>query len=263
MTDDKIFDVVNSDLCLIHEKLKELRRSHNVTYAEIGEAIGIKTDSVRNKFSRYDLNTREIIKIIRLFEMRADRFYELVYSNENTETMLTIDQEKKIVADHELLLWVICLLNAMSEDEIKTKYPYFGVKNSNKILRQLDKFGIIDRTAGINNRTTIKPNFKWQKNGPIQNFFLNHAAAEYFETSTFSDLHEDVTCISYFTADTWNLYAQEKLKDLAKDLDTHARILNKKLPYDQKNFMTVVLAIRPFDYSGFDEFRIKNEADIS
>ncbi len=101
----------------------------------------------------------------------------------------------------------------------------------------------------------VAPNFKWRENGPIQKFFLEKLEADFFN-SRFSKEDERLIVINGMLADSSNAVFQRKMEHLAKEFDA----LNSDdagLPLEERNGVTVVLAMRRWAYGLFDEIRKK------
>ncbi|MDQ7073425.1 MAG: hypothetical protein Q9N32_08250 [Gammaproteobacteria bacterium] len=99
----------------------------------------------------------------------------------------------------------------------------------------------------------IAPNFKWLDNGPIQQFFQQKIAADFFD-SHFTKQQEKLIVINgMLSQKAWRLF-HRKLTQLAHEFDE----LNNDdaaLPLGQRTGTTVVLATRSWQYGLFDSLR--------
>jgi len=95
----------------------------------------------------------------------------------------------------------------------------------------------------------VASNFSWRGNGPIQQFFQEKIAAEYFKTK-FNDEDECLIVLNGMLSSQRNGEFQRKLKKLARDFDDINND-DASLPLEQRNGVTVVMAVRNWRYRLF------------
>jgi len=161
---------------------------------------------------------------------------------------LSVEQEKEITQDLVLLLITVSVLNRWTLQEIVTFYRLTENDCIQKLAR-LDKLKIIELLPKNKIKLLVAPNFSWRENGPIQQFFQEKIAAEYFKTK-FKEDDECLVVLNGMLSSQSNGEFQRKLKKLAREFDE----LNNEdvaLPFDQRNGVTVVMAIRNWRYGLF------------
>jgi hypothetical protein len=161
---------------------------------------------------------------------------------------LAADQEQEITEDITLLLITVCVLNKWTMQDI---LDYYDITEGECFLKlaKLDRLKIIDLLPGNRVKLRVAPNFGWLENGPIQMFFQKTIGKEFFNTR-FGRSDENLLVLNGMLSAESNAEFQRKIKRLAFDFD----LLNNddaSLPFDRRNGVTVVMAIRGWQYGLF------------
>jgi hypothetical protein len=162
---------------------------------------------------------------------------------------LSVEQEQEITRDLVLLLVTVSVLNRWSLADIIAFYKLSESECIQK-LAKLDKLKIIELLPKNNIKLLVATNFSWLENGPIQQFFQEKIAAEYFKTK-FKDDDECLVVLNGMLSSQSNGEFQRKLKKLAREFDDINND-DAALPIDQRNGVTVVMAVRNWRYGLFE-----------
>ena len=234
------------------DQLKKSLRLANKTYADVGEHIGLSEASVKRMFAQKNISLERLDLMCELMEIEIS---DLVKSMEQSRTLLSElsdEQEREIVANAELLLVIICLANHWTMDEITKTYTISDT-DCIQLFAKLDRLKVIDLLPENRIRLLLAPNFKWRNNGPIQRFFQESVEAEFFK-SRFAQPTERLICVNGMISDSSNLALQTRMQRLATEF-TDTCNSDAELPLDQRRGNTLVLAIRRWEYSSFDQLR--------
>jgi hypothetical protein len=182
-------------------------------------------------------------------DMEISDLVQLMNEQQPRLQHLTIEQEEDITQDLVLLLVTVSVLNRWTLQDITSFYKLTESECIQKLAR-LDKLKIIELLPKNKIKLLVATNFSWLKNGPIQNFFQERVAQEYFKTK-FKDEDECLIVLNGMLSPQSNGEFQRKLRKIAREFDD----LNNEdaaLPIDKRNGVTVVMAVRNWRYGLFE-----------
>lgn len=238
------------------ETLKTALKAHGKTYADVAAYLKLSETSIKRLFSERNFSLQRLDEICRMMNMEISDLVQLMNESHAVHlSQLSEEQEAEIASDIGLLLVTVCVLNRWTLQEI---VEYFHLSEPRCIghLAKLDRLKLIELLPKNRVKLLIAPNFRWRENGPIQQFFLEKLGADFFN-SRFNKQDERLIVINGMLADSSNVVLQRKMEHLAKEFEE----LNSDdagLPLDQRNGVTVVLAVRRWAYGLFDDIRRKN-----
>ena len=228
--------------------LKKALKAHGLTYLRIAEALELSEASVKRLFAEQTISLQRLEQICQLMEIEISDLVQMMNEQKPRLHNLSVEQEKEITQDLILLLVTVSVLNRWTLQNILTFYKLSEAECIQKLAR-LDKLKIIELLPKNKIKLLVAPNFSWRENGPIQQFFQEKIAAEYFKTK-FKDEDECLIVLNGMLSSQSNGEFQRKLKKLARDFDD---INNDdvSLPMEQRNGVTVVMAVRNWRYGLF------------
>lgn len=228
--------------------LKKALKAHSLTYADIAPKLDLTEASVKRLFSEQSISLARLEEICHIMEMEISDLVQMMSEEQPRLQQLTIEQEEEITHDLVLLLITVCVLNRWSLNDI---IAFYNLKDTDCIqkLARLDKLKIIELLPKNKIKLLVATNFSWRTNGPIQKFFQEKIAQEYFKTE-FKDQDECLIVLNGMLTSQSNGEFQRKLNKLAREFDD----LNNQdaaLPIEQRNGTTVVMAMRNWRYGLF------------
>ena len=228
--------------------LKKALKAHGLTYADIAPKLDLTEASVKRLFSEQAISLARLEQICHIMEMEISDLVQLMSEQQPRLQQLTADQEEEITRDLMLLLITVCVLNRWSLADIVSFYNVSETLCIQKLAR-LDKLKIIELLPKNKIKLLVATNFTWRDDGPIQHFFQEKIAQEYFQTR-FNDDDECLLVLNGMLSPHSNGEFQRKLKKIAREFDD----LNNQdaaLPFDQRNGVTLVMAVRNWRYGLF------------
>ncbi|MEW7980580.1 MAG: helix-turn-helix transcriptional regulator [Candidatus Sedimenticola endophacoides] len=235
------------------QALKRSLKLHGRTYADVAAHLGLSEASVKRLFARQAFSLKRLEQVCALLEMELTDLLQIVQREGGRRTReLTLDQEREIAADIELMLVAVCVLNRWHLTEI---LEHFDIPEHRCIhhLARLDRMRLIELLPGNRIRLRASPNFKWRDNGPIQQFFQHHVQQAFFG-SRFDRSGERLLVINGMLSDSANALFQRRMEQLAEEFE-QLNDEDAQLPLEQRHGATVVLAIRPWGYGLFEPLR--------
>ncbi len=235
------------------DALKASLKAHGKTYADVAVTLQLSETSIKRLFSDCNFSLQRLDDICKMINMEISDLVQLMGENSAVQlSQLTEKQEKEIASDTALLLVTVCVLNRWELQEI-VDYFHLSEASCIRYLVKLDRLKLIELFPKNRVKLLVATNFKWRDNGPIQQLFLKKLEADFFN-SKFSREDERLIVINGMLVDSSNAVFQRKMEHLAKEFDA----LNNddiSLPLEERNGVTVVLAIRRWAYGMFDDMR--------
>jgi len=232
--------------------LKQALKARGKTYAAVSRELGLTEASVKRLFWQKSFSLERLDRICHMLDMEISDLVQLMTEQQHKLQQLTVEQEQEITDDNTLLVVAICALNRWTMDDIVAFYDISEGECFRKLAR-LDRLKIIDLLPHNRIKVRVAPNFSWRENGPIQSFFQEKLGQE-FLSGRFSRDDECLVVLNGMLSPQSNAEFQRKLKRLAWEFD----LLNTddaSLPLQQRGGVTVVMAVRGWQYGLFHPLR--------
>ncbi len=230
------------------QTLKRALKAQGKTYVDVAETLELTEASVKRLFSEQSFSLSRIDQICQMLGMEISDLVKMMEEHSGKLEHLSKDQEKEICKDLTLLLITVCVLNRWTMQEIIDFYHIDEMECIQK-LAYLDRLKIIDLLPKNRIKLKVASNFNWIEGGPIQQFFQERIANEFFNTR-FRAEDEHLIVLNGMLSKASNLEFQRKMKRLAKEFEA----LNQEdtsLDLEQRNGATILLAMRGWNYGLF------------
>ncbi|MDX1457893.1 MAG: helix-turn-helix domain-containing protein [Marinobacter sp.] len=235
----------------IVDALKRALREYGLTYQQVAEELGLSEASVKRLFSQRQFSLQRLDQVCNLMGLEiSDLIRQL--EPETRIDRLSANQEQELVSDIVLLLVAICVLNRWHFQQILDNYSLSEHEVITRLAR-LDRMGLIELLPGNRIKPLITHDFQWQRNGPIQQFFESQVQADFFQCR-FNRPGELRLFLNGMLSPRSNDVMQQKLRRLALDF-RHCHQEDLRLPLDQRFGVSMMLAIRPWEVSVFQQYR--------
>ncbi|GGB86407.1 transcriptional regulator [Marinobacterium zhoushanense] len=228
--------------------LKRALKASGRTYADVAQALALSEASVKRLFSTHQLSLDRLDEICQLIGMEISDLVKQMDEDAGRIERLTVEQEREIATDLTLLLITVCVLNRWTLEEILRVHQLDQHTCIQKLAR-LDRLQIIDLLPKNRIKLKVAPNFNWIENGPIQQFFQQRIAAEYFSTRFQGD-DESLIVLNGMLSKSSNQAFQRRMQRLAREFEEFNRE-DVALEFEQRHGATVIIAIRGWRYGLF------------
>lgn len=236
--------------------VKKQLRAQGKTYANVATHLKLSEASVKRLFAEQNFTLQRIEAIADLLGLELSDLMLLVAKQQQQLTELSIEQEQVIADDLLLLLVTVCVMNNYSFKEIVDDYEISETECIQK-LAQLDKLKLIELLPNNRIKLLIAPNFKWQKNGPIQRFFQRKIQHDFFKSNFDKDTEKLSVLNGVLTIESVKKL-QRRMQRLADDFNNLIREDTEHSP-DEKVGITLVMAERQWEFSIFDKYNKDKE----
>lgn len=234
---------------LIVAELKAALRERGLTYAAVAKKIGLSIASVKRLFSGGDLSLKRVDQICELLETGLAEILAQA-RDRPTPNQLTLSQEREIVSEPKLFLIAWLLMNRAPLEDIVRRYR-FSEREVLRCFYKLDQLKVIELQPGNRVRLLVSRHFSWRAGGPVQRYIHQRLLSE-FTASHFMGPHEEF----FFHGGEVSEAALNELKRVLRAAARQcATIIDQdRGPSETRRGAAFVLAMRPWNYSGFNQF---------
>lgn len=230
------------------QALKKELRARGITYAKVAKKLDLSEASVKRLFSAGGFTLERFEAVCELAGLSISELIEINLKNQHKLEQLTRDQEKEIAGDLVLLVVAISVMNGMTFQDIVGHYRIPETECIRKLAR-LDRLKFLELLPGNRFRLLLSPTFRWQKDGPIQQFFLQKVEKEFFN-SRFQKETEKLLVLNGLCTPATNQRIQDRMERLSLEIaDLIKQDMIKPLPEKRGN--TVVIALREWQFNLF------------
>lgn len=233
---------------LLVDVLKRELKARGITYAHVAKHLALSEASVKRLFSRKDLSLKRIDGMCELANLEFSALAGMVAREESLISELTLAQEQEIVGNIKLFLVAVCALDHIGFDEIVATYQ-IGKPECIKLLLRLDKLKFLKLLPNNRIRLLVSPTFSWRPDGPIQRYFKDRAAREYFN-ARFDGADELLFLINGVLSQASRAAMAARLRRVAREFSEVAHD-DARLPIPQRKAMSLVVAMRHWDMEAF------------
>lgn len=234
---------------LLIQTLKQCLKAQGKTYSDVAHVLNLSEASVKRMFSEHQFSLQRLDAIC---QMMAMNFSDLVKKMEASQTkieQLSHNQELQIIQDMEMILVTVCVFNHWTIENI-TEFFTLSYEDCVGKLLKLDKIGVIELLPHNKVKLCVSPNFSWIEDGPFERFFRQHVGQEYFNSDfkcEFGRIHVLNGMLSKSSAAEF----QRKFMRLVQEFTEVVRE-NAAMPLEDRKGVTLVMAMRNWDYGLFD-----------
>ncbi len=241
---------INQTQALVDTIKRELK-SQGKTYADAAQVLSLSEASVKRLFSEQNFTLQRVESLCQFLAIDFGQLVSKMESDQKRMDQLSIEQELEIAEDSLLLIVAVCVINGYTFDELLSQYEISKTELIQKLAR-LDRLKLIELLPNNRIKLRVSRNFSWLSNGPIQQFFLEKVAGDFF-TSSFDRQTEQLIVVNGLLSSNKNEAVQEKMQRLMQEFNELAKG-DTDLDMDKKFGTTLVVAVRQWRYSLFDQF---------
>ena len=230
------------------QELKNLLKQRGMTYRELAQELDLSESAIKQMFSSGNMTLARLDRICEVLALDFGDLLQLSDASAHRLQSLSFEQESELIGDPKLLLTAYCLVNNWTFAEILDRYEITEVEGITYLAR-LDRMRLIELLPGNRVKALIATNFTWHPNGPIEQFFRKEVQGPFFN----ADFTED-GCIRLVKNGDISAVARqqilERLYHIGQMFDDTV-IEERKLPLDQRQGTTMVLAVRHWIFDAF------------
>ena len=239
-----------AEQAMIVAELKRALREHELTYADVARKLELSVATVKRLFSTGDFSLQRVDGICELMGISLREILERGQDRATPVNQLTVTQEQEIVADHRLFFVTWLVLNRTPFEEIVRHYRF----TDRELLRyfiKLDRLKVIELQPGNRVRLLVSRRFSWRAGGPVQKYTHQKLLREFF-AGHFAGANEEFFFHGGAISDETLAQVKRVLRNTSREcVDL---VEGDRGPWDTRHGTAFVLAVRPWNYSGFAQF---------
>jgi transcriptional regulator with XRE-family HTH domain len=243
-----------AQVALLVDQLKRYLRGQGVTYASLARRLRLSESSVKRSFSRQSFTIERLEQICNLVGLEISDLVELMNRERNYLTELTAEQERTLVQEPKLLLLAYLLVTGWQVEQVVANFR-IDEPEASQLLIRLHRARIIELLPLNRVKLLTARDFTWRKDGPIQRFFAEQVQAE-FLASQFAGQNERLRFVGGTLSRTSLTQMQQAIDRIAREFNELSR-RDSSLPLAERHGCSAVFAIRPWEFSMFQDLRRK------
>lgn len=243
-----------SQIAPLVTELKRYLRGQGITYRDIAGQLGVSESSVKRLFSRHSFSLQRFEDICQIAGLEIADLVDLANARRSSLTELTLEQEQLLVSDRKLLLMAYLLITGWSVDEIRASFE-IDARESRSLLYRLHHARVIELQPLDRVKLLTSRNFRWRPDGPIQRLFRAQVQREFFD-SAFSEEGARLRFVGGTLSNASLQQLQQALDRVAEEFSELSR-KDSVLPLKERQGCSAVLAIRPWEFSVFQQLKRK------
>ena len=236
----------------IVKALKQFLKTQSVTYKHLATELGLSEAALKRAFAQENFSLKRLDEICQVLNIDYETLLELSQSMGPKVSALTINQEELLVSDHRLLLVAICVQNGWTLEEI-TAYYDIDEPECIKHLIALEREGLIRLLRDNRIRRLLSQDFRWLKNGPIQQFFSEYAESEFLNTS-FAGKRDVRAYVMGLLSPSSIDQIHQRLAVLMREFED-LQVKDLSLPARQRRNTGLLVAFRAWELSAFSKYK--------
>ena len=233
-------------------EIKRTLRERGITYAQVARHMHLSLPSVKRLLSTGDLSLDRLDQICELLGIEPTELIEQMRERAAPVTRLTSAQEREIIGDPRLFLITWLILNRWRIEEIVETFR-FTEREVERYLIKLDRLKLIELQPGNRARLRVNSNLSWQAGGPMWRFVHQHLLKEFF-ASDFQDPRAEFRFYGSIMSDATLQQIKRTIQNALRECSELAD-RDRTLPLEKRTGAAYVFALRPWQYTGFDQFR--------
>ena len=241
-----------SQVAALVKTLKRELKAQGITYAEVASRLQLSESSIKRLFSESTISLVRLEALCQIAGLEISDLVQKMGEERKRIDMLTEEQEREVAADPKLLLVAICVLNLWTFEEIIKLYE-LSEHECIQLLAKLDRLKLIELLPLNRFRLSVANDFRWIPNGPIQRFFRKEVQPGFMK-STFSGPGEKLVFRNGMLSRGSNATMMKKMDRLVAQFnELHDE--DAGLPLEERFGSSLLVAIRPWEFSYFRELR--------
>jgi hypothetical protein len=235
---------------LIVAELKRALRESGHTYADVARKLELSVASVKRLFSTEDLSLQRVDEICELIGLGLREILDRAGDRAAPTDQLTLAQETELVSDPKLLFMTWLVLIRTPFEDVLQGYK-FTEREALQYLIRLDRLKVIELQPGNRVRLLVSRHFSWRPGGPVQKY-IHYKMLREFLSSAFAGPQDEFFFHGGRVSD--EAMAQLKRALRAASRECAEIIEGDRSTTQQRNGTAFVLALRPWNYTGFAQF---------
>lgn len=160
-----------ADLKVLMQSLKQVLRAKSLTYAKLARSLNVSEVTIKRWFSGSTCTLQNVFDVCAVLDISFFDLAHLARQEEELDYILTLEQEKVFAAEPALFGVLKLLQRGEVPEKIALRWR-LSPSSLFRVLRRLEKLGLIDLLAGEKVRLKFRGNIRCQHQGPFARAIL-------------------------------------------------------------------------------------------
>ena len=244
-----------SQIKQINATLKQLLRQKQLTYKLLAKKLDMSEANVKRIFSTSSFTLERLEEICQILGMSLSDLFLIAQKQTEQLTQLSVEQEQELLSDPKLLLVAVCVRDGWTFEELIEQYD-IDQHECIRLLARLDKLKVIDLLPNNHYKLLIAQDFRWIPGGPLEQFMEQEVMVKFMAPKQDEQWNFRFYLRGRYSQTSVDII-QRKLNQLTKE----AAELNQEdadLPLSKRQHMGLLMAMRPWEPSLFENMRRQN-----
>lgn len=244
-----------SQIAQISQTLKQLLRQHQLTYKDVASFLGMSEANVKRIFSTNSFTLDKLEQICDMLNMNLSDLFIITQKKTEQLSQLTKEQELELLSDPKLLLTAVCVRDGWTFDELIGHYD-IDKHECIRLLARLDKLKVIDLLPNNHYKLLIAHDFRWIPGGPLEKFMEQEVMVKFMAPK-----QDEKWNFRFYLRGRYSQTSIDIIERKLNQLTKEAADLNNEdadLPLSQRQHMGLLMAMRPWEPSLFEQMRRKS-----
>lgn len=243
---------MNESVTII-DTLKDLLKSHGLTYKSLGAELGISEASVKRIFSNQTFSLNRVEEICKVLGISMLELCELASKAKiSDQFQYSLEQETFLAKNPKYLAYFDMLVNGKKPKQIAHKYGLTEKLNF-KYLKKLDELSLIELHGENKVKLLHSKSIKWREEGPLKKLFINNAKFEFLNSEFSKESEQFKFSILPLSEESSSKFKME-LNDLYKKYERSSQ-LEQKIKLKTRS-VGVLIALRKWNFSVLEKLSL-------
>jgi DNA-binding Xre family transcriptional regulator len=215
-------------------------KARNITYKELGQAIGLSEPSIKRLFTGGDCGLDRLEQICQYLHLEFSDLFKTTPRKRKLIARLSLAQEQEFANDKKLLMVAVCALNHWPVADIY-KHLQFTRSQVQALLKRLDDMGFLEVQASDRYRLLVASSFGWISGGPIMQ--MVQSVSDDFFNDGFEGNGELLRIMNMRVSRKAQEQLKARLEQIALEYEDQARA-DAHLPLEERPPLSVCIAVR-------------------
>ncbi|MGQ8364445.1 helix-turn-helix domain-containing protein [Glaciecola sp. 1036] len=232
--------------------LKSLLKNQNITYRFIASSLDMSEANIKRMFSQSSFTLERLEQICDLVNMTLADLFAMTEKRIDKISELTSEQENELLDNPKLLLVAVCVRDGWTFEEIIAQYT-IDEHEAIRLLVKLDRLRIIELLPNNKYRSLIAQDFRWKPGGKLESFMEQEVMVKFMAPKKGEKWNFRFYLRGRYSDASINII-QRKLNQITKEA-AQLNIEDQALPLNQRQHFGLLLAMRPWEPSLFENLR--------
>ena len=241
-----------SQIKQVTQRLKQLLKEQGMTYKSLSEQLRLSEASIKRCFSQQSFTLERLEQVCEALGLTLSDVFIQVAQTQPRVSQLSQAQERELLENPRLLLAAVCVRDGWQFNEIIDYYD-ISEPEAVRLMVKLDRLKLIEFLPGNRYRLLIAQDFRWIPGGPLERFMEQEVMVKFMAPKK-----NEPWTFRFYLRGRYSASSVEIIQRRLNQLTREAAELNEedaRLPISERTHMGLLMAMRPWEPSLFEEMR--------